>query len=158
MKKLFLSLLATCLLTLTANAQTRFVKMELPSFRQSPAGPSETIIYDVSFKNKDGKTEKGQMKFVVPDEGNGLISLEFSDNMIKNTSVTTNYFVVNANKLSEESAEGKSLSDCLTDCKKNFTNPDGTKIKGRGECKAGCWWDAAVKVLPMVLSLVAAAK
>ncbi|AWA29106.1 hypothetical protein HYN48_02835 [Flavobacterium magnum] len=142
------------MLTLTANAQTKFVKMELPSFRQSPAGSSETIIYDVSFKTKDGKTEKGQMKFVVPDEGNGLISLEFSDNMIRNTTVTTNYFVVNANKLSDDTAEGKSLSDCLTECKKTFTNPDGTKIKGRGKCKADCWFNASEKILPAIITLI----
>lgn len=154
MKKLFFSLLATCMLTLSANAQTKFVKMELPSFRQSPAGPSETIIYNVTFKNKDGKTEKAQVKFVIPDEGNGLISLEFSENVIKNMPLTTDYFVINQNKLSEDSNEGQSLSECIENCNKKFTNIDGTKIKGRGKCKAGCWFGAADVILPAVMTLI----
>ncbi len=154
MKKLFFILFATCTLALTANAQTKFVKMELPSFRQSPAGPSETVFCNVTFKNKEGKTEKAQVKFVIPEEGNGLISLEFSENIIKNMPLKTDHFVTNQNKLSEDSSEGKSLSECIEDCNKKYTNPDGTKIKGRGKCKAGCWFGAADVILPAVMTLV----
>ena len=38
-------------------------------------------------------------------------------------------------------------ADCITECYNNFTNPDGSKKKGRGSCKAGCWVDSAVRVI-----------
>lgn len=45
-------------------------------------------------------------------------------------------------------------ADCITDCYKNFTKEDGTKIKGRGSCKAGCWVDSAVEVIKAVAEAV----
>ncbi len=37
----------------------------------------------------------------------------------------------------------ESLSDCIIKCHQEFTDENGMKIRGRGACKAGCWFEAA---------------
>lgn len=44
--------------------------------------------------------------------------------------------------------------DCITNCYKNFTKEDGTKIKGRGSCKAGCWVDSTVEVIKVIAEAI----
>lgn len=45
-------------------------------------------------------------------------------------------------------------ADCITQCYTDFTNPDGSKRKGRGSCKAGCWVDSAVRVIEAVAKAI----
>ncbi len=155
MKKFVLGLLAIAMFGFTTNAQTKFVKMTLPKSVQSPAGSSGTVVHNVSFKNAAGVESRGQIRYVIPEVGKGLISLEFSDNILAAGGIRTDFFVQNPNALSgePENANDLSLSECLTACMKNFTNPDGTKIPGRGECKAACWWKEVREVLPLILVL-----
>ena len=157
MKKFVIGLIAMAVFGFTANAQTKFVEMALPKSVQSPAGASESIVYDVSFKNAAGVQSRGQIRYVIPEVGTGLISLEFSDNILVAGGIRSDFFVQNPNALAGESenANDISLSECLTACTKNFTNPDGSKIPGRGQCKAGCWWQEVKEVLPIILALVA---
>ncbi|OYU80932.1 MAG: hypothetical protein CFE23_06780 [Flavobacterium sp. BFFFF1] len=154
MKKLFFTLFATSLLALSANAQSKFTRMELPASRQAPAGPSETIVYEVSFKGNTGKTGTGQIKFVVPDDGNGLIALEITDNVLQSLGINANYLVSASRALAEGSTESQTLSQCLDGCNKKFTTADGVKIKGRGKCKANCWFGSLEEILPAVLTII----
>jgi len=156
MKKLVVSLIAFVMFGFAATAQTKFVKMELPRSIQSPAGLSETIVKNVSFKDKSGQQSRGQLRFVIPDKGNGLISLEFTENILLAGGIKIDFFMQNQNALTGEPADADeiSLSECLTKCTKDFTNPDGSKIPGRGQCKAGCWWEEVKEILPLAVTLL----
>ncbi len=154
MKKFVFGLIALAMFGFTTHAQTKFVKIQLPKSVQSPAGLSETIVNDVSFKNASGVESRGQIRFVIPDSGDGLISLEFSENILTAGGIRNDFFVVNAAALEGEAGTGGTLSSCLKQCNIDFTRPDGTKIPGRGQCKAGCWLDATIRILPLVLTLI----
>lgn len=39
------------------------------------------------------------------------------------------------------------LADCLAKCRKDYTDENGKKMKGRGMCKFECWTEAVIKVL-----------
>jgi len=129
MKKLVVSLIAFVMIGFAATAQTKFVKMELPRSIQSPAGLSETIVKNVSFKDKSGQQSRGQLRFVIPDKGNGLISLEFTENILLAGGIKTDFFVIKAAALGETaSTGGNPLTNCINECNERYTNPDGTKI------------------------------
>lgn len=45
-------------------------------------------------------------------------------------------------------------ADCITQCYSDFTNPDGSKKKGRGSCKAGCWVDSVVRIIETIVGVI----
>lgn len=40
-----------------------------------------------------------------------------------------------------------SHSKCITECYDHFKNEDGSKVKGRGSCKLGCWVDTIMHII-----------
>lgn len=48
----------------------------------------------------------------------------------------------------------ESLSDCIIKCHREFTDENGKRIRGRGACKAGCWFDAAKELVVNVAEAV----
>ena len=156
MKKLLFGLIAIVMFGFTGNAQMKFVKMDLPASIQSKLGLSETIVKNVSFKARTGAQTTGQIRFVIPDAGSGLISLEFSENILSEGNIKIDFYVANSTALEgEPGTNGENLlTKCFNDCQARYTNPDGTKIAGRGWCKAGCWFDASIRALPLVLTLI----
>jgi hypothetical protein len=155
MKKFVFGLLAIAMFGFTTNAQTKFVKMTLPKSVQSPAGASETIVHNVSFKNAAGVQSRGQIRYVIPEVGKGLISLEFSDNILAAGGIRADFFVQNPNALEGEPGTATpTLAECLAKCHESFTRPDGSKIPGRGQCKAACWWGELKDLLPLILTLL----
>lgn len=147
MKNLFFGLIAICVFGVS-NAQSKFVKMELPKAWQSSEVASETVIEDVKFKSKSGREMQGQIRFTIPEKGNGLIKLEFSENILLDGGVKTNHLVT-ANTDSSEPNEG--LGDCVSKCHAKFTDTNGVKIPGRGACKAECWMTAIVKAVKTII-------
>jgi|GEM_PF-1668691 len=45
---------------------------------------------------------------------------------------------------------------CIEWCKQEYTDENGDKIRGRGECKSGCWIQTAVRVLEAAAKIVSA--
>lgn len=147
MKNLFFGLITICVFGV-ANAQSKFVKMELPKIWQSTETQSETIVEDVKFKSTSGREMKGQIRFTIPEKGNGLVKLEFSENILLEGGVKTNHLVTTESDLNGLT---DNLGTCVSKCHEKFTDANGVKIPGRGACKAGCWMIAIVKAVSTII-------
>ncbi len=128
--------------------------MDLPaSMKSSQTRGFETVTKDVVVISKDGKVrQNAKIRMVVPDKGEGLISLEFTSNILSVANIRPDY-IVSSSKTSDE-AEQNQHSKCIAACNANFTNPDGTKMPGRGACKANCWIDTTVRILEAAATIV----
>ncbi len=67
-------------------------------------------------------------------------------------------FWVNSNISAKQVNQLQAKLGCISDCHKTFTKPDGSKIKGRGWCKAGCWLETAAKVATAVAAVIIGTK
>lgn len=140
MKNLFLSLVATVAISAFAAAQTTFVKMALPKTLQSTSTKFETVTADVTLKYKDGRIAKGEIRLVIPEDGRGLVSAEFSKSIVDGKTISPTFFVDNLRAF--DSGSESLLAKCLQGCNDSYTAEDGTKLPGRGKCKFNCWVDA----------------
>ncbi|UMY66509.1 MULTISPECIES: hypothetical protein [unclassified Flavobacterium] len=144
MKNLFLSLVATVAISAFAAAQTTFVKMALPKTLQSTSKNFETLTADVTFVYKDGRSVNGKVRLAVPETGLGIVSAEFSKELVDGKIIDSNFFVTYERVFTSD-GDGDpdfNYARCIEDCMKTYTAPDGTKLPGRGACKFGCFMNA----------------
>jgi hypothetical protein len=47
-------------------------------------------------------------------------------------------------------AQTTGLSDCLNKCQDKFTDGNGKRQKGRGNCRFGCWGEAVIDLLKTI--------
>ncbi|GAB7257664.1 hypothetical protein [uncultured Polaribacter sp.] len=133
-----------------------------------------TKVVDVEFKlngeykSKVNTTLVGQIEFTMNDEEEDYLDFTFSDNILKQLPITEKEFyqkiedniTLNIDG-SYKSKSGKFLSDisdCKDKCQEDFTNEDGSKIKGRGWCKAGCYVDEVIRVAVILVPIILAAQ
>lgn len=149
--------LIAVLISTTSIAQT-YVKMDLPASMQSKyttrTTTYETITKDVTVTSKDGKvSQKGKVRMVIPDKGEGLISMEFTENIL-----TVGKFkadaLVTASAKTKNSEVPEGLTACLAWCREKYTDANGEKIKGRGSCKFGCWLGATEVMIDIVVEVI----
>ena len=156
MKNLLFCLVAIVTLSFSANAQ-RYVEMQLPAFMKSNenARNSETIEQEFTFRNlRTGVEGRAKVKILVPDRGEGMISLAFTENYLQAGGIGADFYVRNAS--TAQSVMGDhNHGACIADCNKRYTDADGNKIPGRGWCKAGCWGKTAVQVAELVVQVAA---
>lgn len=149
--------LIAVLISTTSIAQT-YVKMDLPASMQSKyttrTTTYETITKDVTVTSKDGKvSQKGKVRMVIPDKGEGLISMEFTENILTVGKFKADALVTaSAKAKSSEVPEG--LTACLAWCNENYTDANGEKIRGRGSCKFGCWLGTTIRVIEVGIKVI----
>lgn len=154
MKNLFFSVVATVAISAFAAAQSNFVKMNLPRSLQSTSKSYETITKDVTRTDRGGKTIKGQVRLSIPDNGFGLVSAEFTANLLDSKLITPDFFVSYAREGDPTGGlldPNFSLETCLQGCQERFSDPNGGRLPGRGACKFNCWLVAAARVAEKIL-------
>lgn len=130
-------------------------------------------VISVPSKTEEGKFENIKVTFtaVIDNETEEILSKEVSQNLLDLVGVKTqkefqdfidqkiletevpvaNALVVGElSTYAEAQPQQETLSDCLIKCKDNFTDANGNKIKGRGECRFGCWVQAAIDLVEKV--------
>lgn len=131
-------------------------------------------MVDVEFKmNSNSKTTtptivNSQIEFTMSDENEAMIDFKFSENILEqltiseeefyqkiNDRITLNFDGSKKNKFKSNSM-ASDLSECKNKCHKDYTNEDGTKIKGRGWCKAGCYLDEVIRVAVILVPIILA--
>ncbi len=131
-----------------------------------------TKVVDVEFKmNSNSKTitptiVNSQIEFTMSEENEAMIDFKFSENILKkltiseeefyqkiNDRITLNFDGSKKNKFKSNSI-ASDLSECKKQCHKDYTNEDGTKIKGRGWCKAGCYLDEVIRVAVILVPVL----
>lgn len=134
-------------------------------------------VISVPSKTEEGKFENIKITFtaVIDNETEEILSKEVSQNLLDLVGVKTqaefqdfidqkileaempaaNALVVGElSTYAEAQPQKETISECLIRCKDNFTEANGNKIKGRGECRFGCWGEAAKEVLEKVLDAI----
>ncbi|WP_298144942.1 hypothetical protein [Flavobacterium sp.] len=151
MKKiLFLLLVGTQIVCAQA---TQFVNMQIPSKYLSRASETETFVQDVTVTSKDGRvTERGQMRITVPLTGEGVSKIELSANILRIGGIGADFFVRNPQNF-QTYAEEPSHSQCIDNCNKKYTSPDGERLPGRGACKFNCWVSTTVRILEAIATI-----
>ena len=142
----------------TSSIGQTFVKMELPASMKSTLTTRtttyETITRDVTVISKDGKVKQSaKIRMVIPDKGEGLISMEFTENILTVANIKPNYFTT-INTTSVFDSQPSKFSDCIKWCNETYTDADGNKKPGRGTCKFGCWLGGTIQIMEAVASLV----
>lgn len=122
-------------------------------------------LHELKIPLADGKLpEKSNFKVLVDLEEETIISYEFDNSIAESLGVKPELFLEYFEEAMGEGAltslnatpktETISHSECITKCHANFTNEDGTKKPGRGDCKFGCWKDSTIEILDKVMELI----
>lgn len=97
MKKFLFSLMAIVLVSLSGNAQ-KFVDMKISDFMKSREDikKSETIVKEFSYKNlRTGEKGQAKIKVIIPDNGEGVLGIAFTDNFLNAGGIGDDFFVLN---------------------------------------------------------------
>lgn len=99
---------------------------------------------------KNGKEVFGKARVTTPlDDNDKIIQLEISQNIITETSFDPEFWIT------LDTSPHRTKGSCIAECNKEYTNTDGSKKKGRGWCKAGCWIETAAKVAIAAAAVIA---
>lgn len=134
-------------------------KMNVELFQQNPQS-----------KNTNGNKSKedGFLKVIVENEESDIINFELSDNLInfigipKGELYSKIYDALDVKgygtkKYASKNAKEKSdYRKCIDACNDKYTDEDGGKIRGRGWCKAGCFGQAIIDAIVVVIPSIVA--
>ena len=133
-----------------------FTLMSVPSEYQTDNYGNtslESTLHTVDIEvTENGTTYIGSMTVDLADTDESLIELKISNNILYNTSLTSNFWT-NHNEPDNAAKKDEHVS-CIADFQDTFTDENGEKIKGRGACKAECWANTAAKFTPLLIVLL----
>lgn len=135
--------------------KTAYIDVPIPNkyLSQSCDVECETTENDIIVTTKDGRQIEGKVRITSPiDNPDYLIQFELSSNIFQETTMDPNFWVENDN------SPYRLKASCIASCHDEYTNDDGSKVKSRGACKAGCWVKTAAAVITAAASFVAATK
>lgn len=152
---------------LLPQTQSQFVDIAIPNTYKTNNSTARTdsdevddVTIDVKIVTTEGKAVIGKIRFVMPDDGT-LSHFSMTENLLTETGLTADYWVQALKKQTGLQKVQRTMG-CFSDCrkipKKNEPDANGENVgvnKGRGECKAGCWLDVAVKAASIVAVIVA---
>ncbi|RKE00120.1 hypothetical protein [Marinifilum flexuosum] len=127
--------------------EVAFIDVPIPDkyLAQNCEGECEVTIIDIAVQ-KDNIEVFGKARITTPIGNNDkIIQFEVSENIINDTSLDPNFWI------NIDTSPHRTKGSCIAECQKEFTNKDGSKKKGRGWCKAGCWAETAAKVAAVVI-------
>lgn len=117
-------------------ASTTFTSVSIPEPYQSSATSGDAVIFGIQVLNDEDEIVEGLIKFVInEDDDEKLVSLEISDSIFDQTSLTPNVWV--DFRTANPSIQAGTHGDCLKGCE-GVTRP---KL-----CKAGCWAELGIRV------------
>lgn len=93
-------------------------------------------------------SEKVESYYVSPEllEITGITQHEL-DNIIEEQIEIENTISAAPVQVNMKDYDMTTHAGCIEFCKDKYTNPDGTKIPGRGKCKGNCWIDTAIRII-----------
>ncbi len=126
-------------------------------------------VYQNSSESEEEESVPDTFEFTIVVDGAELVGLAvvdwnyelekpsnilISQNILDALNITQNIF---NEDLATETNNDKELSPhaaCIQWCKKNYTDENGDKIRGRGACKFDCWVDTTIRVIDAISTRV----
>ncbi|MFN3639630.1 MAG: hypothetical protein ACK4UK_01805, partial [Flavobacterium sp.] len=85
---------------------------------------------------------------------------ELSENLVRFAGIDQNIFLNNQDVFAQNATESEpsqtSHSACIANCREQYIDEDGNKLRGFGACRFNCWVDTAIRILEAVAPIVAA--
>ena len=113
-------------------------------------------------KNVNGKMApiNGTIEFEFNETTEQVVGINASQNILVYLNMTDDQletYVYQQMNVAESTSSDKPKHDhasCISNCIKEYTNPDGTKKPGRGNCKFNCWVSTAVQIITVIAPLL----
>lgn len=108
---------------------------------------AEEVIRDIIVTTATGEIVHGKVKLTLPEEGDGLVGFEITQNIFDQTELTPTFWTDGVSKQDNAGGRIASIGECLSGCQ------DIPKGEGRGWCKAGCWVELAAAVAIVIIAI-----
>lgn len=111
---------------------------------------TETVTRDFNL-NVAGNSVVASITVIIDSDTEEIVNYYFSQNVYQSTGKTASELDVifraemGDDYFLQENMNKGEHKDCIEECKDKYTNPDGSKIKGRGACKTNCWIDSILR-------------
>ena len=119
-------------------------------------------VETITLPAKGGASAKGEvsgtLEFTFDENSEVVTDITMSPNLSDYLDLTDDELEMMVNNETQATAEGAGEHDhatCIAGCNTQYTNADGTKKPGRGNCKFNCWVSTTVQIVKAVATIAA---